>query len=309
MTFLIFFLIFLALMLVIMAFARPQSREDATERLRYLKARKSMAEENSRKDALFRKASALGQLAEDSREQLVPFATRLIPANLQETIRQKLDSAGNYDVTIEQHAVTQLLMLVSFPVGFWLLNFVLLDYPLQTMLFATPVLFGVGYYYPIIRLNTRIETRKRAIFRAFPDFLDLLTICLEAGMGMDAALHLLVAKGQPGPFKDELEKTLKEIKVGKPRVQALRDLAKRIDMKEVTSFVVAMSQVEQIGGSLSQTLRVQSDIAREARWQRAQEMAQKAPIKLLFPMMILIFPNIFMVIFGPLILSYILGRL
>jgi tight adherence protein C len=119
----------------------------------------------------------------------------------------------------------------------------------------------------------------------------------------------MIKKGQPSPLRDELSKTLQEIRVGKPRVQALKDLAKRVDMKEITSFVVAVVQAEQIGGNLSQTLKIQSEIARDARWQKAQELAQKAPIKLLFPMLLLIFPNIFLIIFGPILLGYITGKL
>jgi tight adherence protein C len=193
--------------------------------------------------------------------------------------------------------------------AFLALNLFLFKYPLTTVLYAVPALLAIGYYFPIVRLNTLVENRRRAMFRAFPDFVDLMTICLEAGMGIDAALTLMIKKGQPSPLRDELSKTLQEIRVGKPRVQALKDLAKRVDMKEITSFVVAVVQAEQIGGNLSQTLKIQSEIARDARWQKAQELAQKAPIKLLFPMLLLIFPNIFLIIFGPILLGYITGKL
>ena len=128
-------------------------------------------------------------------------------------------------------------------------------------------------------------------------------------MGLDASLNLVVRRGRDGPLKDEMEQTLKEIRVGKTRAQALKDLARRVEMKEITSFVVAVVQAEQIGSNLSQTLRVQSEIARESRWQKAQELAQKAPVKMLFPMLLLIFPNIFLMIFGPILLGFMLGRL
>jgi Flp pilus assembly protein TadB len=307
MTYLIFALFFVAVLLIVLAFAKPQSKEEASSRLQYIKARKASLEQEQR-DLQIR-AKALGQFAQDSQSRLAPFANRLLPDNLRGVIRKKLDHAGLYDVTTEQHAVQQLLFMIGLPAAFLVLNPIILRYPMSTVLYGLPVLLALGYYYPIVRLNSRIEARRREMFRAFPDFVDLLTICLEAGMGLDAALKLLTDKGQAGPLREEFAKTTKEIKVGKPRVMALRDMAKRIEMKEITSFVVALAQAEQIGGNLSQTLKVQSEIARDARWQKAQEMAQKAPVKLLFPMILLIFPNIFLIIFGPLVLDFVTGKL
>lgn len=300
MTWLIFALFFLSVMMVVLAFARPQSTEEASARLDYLRVKQGSAADSAEK---------VQRLTEKSREQLAPLATRLLPEALQAKLREKLDLAGHYDKSVSHYAVNSLLLLVGMPVGFYLLNWVLLQYETKVLLYVLPSLTALGYYYPLIRLNSQIEQRRRSIFRALPDFVDLLTICLEAGMGLDAALNLVVRKGQPGPLRDELERTLKEIRVGKTRSQAMKDMARRLDMKEVTSFVVAVVQAEQIGGNLSNTLKVQSEIARESRWQKAQEMAQKAPVKMLFPMLLLIFPNIFLMIFGPILLGFILGRL
>ncbi|MBF2055527.1 MAG: type II secretion system F family protein [Candidatus Sericytochromatia bacterium] len=298
MTWLIFALFFISIMLIVLAFARPQSSEEASARLDYLRSRQSKGESES-------KAS----FQERSREQLAPLALRMLPAGLQQTLRQKLDGAGKYDTSVAHYAVNTLILTVAMPLGFWLLNSLLLEYETSTLLYALPALAALGYYYPLIRLNSQIESRRRAMFRALPDFVDLLTICLEAGMGLDAALNLVVRKAQPGPLRDELERTIKEIRVGKTRAQALKDMARRLDMKEITSFVVAIVQAEQIGSNLSATLKVQSEITRESRWQKAQELAQKAPVKMLFPMLLLIFPNIFLMIFGPILLGFMLGRL
>jgi tight adherence protein C len=309
MTWLIYILFFMAVTMVVLAFAKPQSKEEASARLQYLKIKKGLQEDPSAKDNL-EKAKAMGQQwATDSHSQLAPIAARLLPSNLYKLIRRKLDLAGLYSTTVEIYAVNQLLYMLGFPLTFLAFNLFLFKYPFMTVIYAVPVLLAIGYYFPIVRLNTLVETRRRGIFRAFPDFVDLMTICLEAGMGIDAALTLMLKKSQPTPLRDELAKTLQEIRVGKPRVQALKDLAKRVDMKEVSSFVIAVVQAEQIGGSLSQTLKIQSEIARDARWQKAQELAQKAPIKLLFPMLLLIFPNIFLIIFGPILLGYITGKL
>lgn len=297
MTWLIFGLFFVSMMLVVMAFAKPQSTEEASARLEYLRV-KAGGEVTADKG-----------LADKGREQLVPFAQRLLPAGLKQTLRRKLDHAGLYETPVEWYAVNFLLMTLGFPLIFLVLNFVLFQYEMDVVLYAVPALAALGYYYPLIRLNSRIENRRRAIFRAFPDFVDLLTVCLEAGMGLDSGLNLVVRKAHPSPLRDELERTLKEIRVGKTRAAALKDLARRLDLKEVTSFVVAVVQAEQIGSNLSSTLKVQSEIARDSRWQMAQELAQKAPVKMLFPMLLLIFPNIFLMIFGPILLGFMTGKL
>lgn len=296
MTWLIFGLFFVSIMMVVMAFAKPQSSEEASARLEYMRVRAG-GEVSDKK------------LAERSREQLVPLAERLLPESLKLSVRKRLDAAGRYEQSVELYAVNFLITLIGFPVGFLLLNTFLLQYEGDVVLYAVPALAALGYYYPLIRLNSLIETRRRSIFRAFPDFVDLLTVCLEAGMGLDQSLNLVVRKAQPSPLRDELERTLRELRVGKTRAAALKDLARRLDMKEVTSFVVAVVQAEQIGSNLSATLKVQSEIARESRWQKAQELAQKAPVKMLFPMLLLIFPNIFLMIFGPILIAFMTGKL
>lgn len=298
MTWLIIGLFFVAVVLVVLSFAKPQSREEASARLDYLKAKQGNPA-----------AEPEIKLTQRSREQLIPLAQRFLPASLKVRLRQKLNHAGLYETSDEQYAVNFLLFTLGFPIGFIILNTFLLSYSNDTLLYAVPALAALGYFYPLIRLNSQIEARRRTIFRAFPDFIDLLTVCLEAGMGLDQALNLVVRKINPGPLQLELEFTSKEIRVGKSRAQALKDLAKRLDMREITTFVVAVVQAEQIGSNLSATLKVQSEIAREARWQKAQELAQKAPVKMLFPMLLLIFPNIFLIIFGPILLGFMLGRL
>ncbi|MGV3525202.1 MAG: type II secretion system F family protein [Candidatus Sericytochromatia bacterium] len=297
MTWLIFALFFVSVAMIVLAFAKPQSSEEASARLDYFKAR-------SGGDTPVDK-----NLAERGREQLLPLAQRLIPERLQQTLRRKLDDAGRYETPVENYMVSAIVMTVGFPVVFLILNTVLLQYGNDVLIYALPGLAILGYFFPLIRLNSLIESRRRAIFRAFPDFVDLLTVCLEAGMGLDSALNLVIRKANPSPLRDELEMTLREMRMGKTRAQALKDLARRLDMKEITSFVVAVVQAEQIGSNLSSTLKVQSEIARESRWQKAQELAQKAPVKMLFPMLLLIFPNIFLIIFGPILLGFMLGRL
>jgi tight adherence protein C len=136
---------------------------------------------------------------------------------------------------------------------------------------------------------------------AVPDTLDLLTISVKAGLGFDAALAKVVEKTK-GPLADEFARALNELRVGKQRREALRDIVARTDVRALTNFIGAIIQAEQLGVSISKVLQVQSEQLRIERRQRAEEAAAKAPIKMLFPLVGCIFPSMFIVILGPAII-------
>lgn len=163
---------------------------------------------------------------------------------------------------------------------------------------AAIILAIVGFYVPNIALSRQIGARQKAIRRALPDTLDLLTICVEAGLGFDAAMARVVDK-RSDELSAEFGRVLSEMRVGRSRRDAMRALAERTDVTDVNTFVSAIIQSEQLGVSISKILSTQSGQMRVLRRQRAQEMAQKAPIKMLFPMVFLIFPAIFVVVLGP----------
>jgi tight adherence protein C len=139
-----------------------------------------------------------------------------------------------------------------------------------------------------------------------PDALDLLTISVEAGLGFDAALSKVVEKME-GPLVDEFRQALAEVRMGRPRREALRDVAQRADAQPVSNFIGAIVQAEQLGVPIAKVLQIQSDQLRIQRRQRAEEAAAKAPVKMLFPMVGCIFPTIFIVILGPAIITVIRG--
>lgn len=162
--------------------------------------------------------------------------------------------------------------------------------------------FGaIGFFAPEFWLGRRIKKRRKALLLAVPDTLDLLTISVKAGLGFDAALAKVVEKNK-GPLADEFSRALAEIRVGKSRREALRAVVDRTDVKALTNFVGAIIQAEQLGVSISKVLEVQSNQLRIERRQRAEEMAAKAPIKMLFPLVGCIFPSMFIVILGPAII-------
>ena len=155
-----------------------------------------------------------------------------------------------------------------------------------------------GYTIPEFWLGGRVKKRQKAILMLIPDALDLLTISVRAGLGFDAALGKVTEKLK-GPLSEEFRRALAELRVGKARRDALRDIVTRTEVVPLTNFIGAIIQAEQLGVSISKVLQVQSEQLRIERRQRAEEMAAKAPIKMLFPLVGCIFPSLFIVILGP----------
>ena len=165
--------------------------------------------------------------------------------------------------------------------------------------FAMPVIgLMLGYTIPEFWLGSQVRKRQHAILLMIPDALDLLTISVRAGLGFDAALGKVVEKLN-GPLTDEFRRALAEVRVGKARREALRDIIPRTEVPPLTNFIGAIIQAEQLGVSISKVLQVQSEQLRIERRQRAETMAAKAPIKMLFPLIGCIFPSLFIVILGP----------
>lgn len=158
-----------------------------------------------------------------------------------------------------------------------------------------------GFYLPEFWLQARIASRKKKLFEGLPDALDLMVICVEAGMGLDAAIHRISQELRlTNPvLSDELKLLNLEIRAGKPRPEALRNLALRTDLEDVNSLVTLLIQTDQFGTSVAQTLRVYADSFRTRRFQRAEEIAARLPVKLIFPCVLFIFPSLFIVILGP----------
>jgi tight adherence protein C len=165
-------------------------------------------------------------------------------------------------------------------------------------LMLTVVFLLVGFMFPDLWLTSRVNRRQKGVFRAMPDALDLLTICVEAGLGFDAAMAKVQEKWD-NELALEFGRVIQEIRLGKLRRDALRDMAERAGVAELTSFVAAVIQSEQLGVSLAKVLRIQSDQMRVRRRQMAEEEAHKAPIKMIFPIALLIFPSILIVLLGP----------
>lgn len=167
--------------------------------------------------------------------------------------------------------------------------------------------FGMGYFLPSMWLGSKISGRQKEIQKAMPDALDLLVISVEAGLGFDAAVQRLTEKSDHALAR-EFRRVIAEVRMGRTRREALKDMVNRTDVPDLNAFVSAIIQADQLGVSISRVLTVQADQMRLLRRQRAEEEAAKAPLKMLFPMIMLIFPSMFIVILGPSIVSMTSGN-
>lgn len=166
----------------------------------------------------------------------------------------------------------------------------------------------LGFYLPMIWLNRVIRTRQDHVQKQLPDAMDLLTISVESGLGFDAAMGKVADKWD-NELSRAFGRTIAEIRVGKLRREALRDMAARIQVADFTNFIAAIIQADQLGVSIGKVLRIQSEQMRIKRRQRAEEKANQAPIKMLIPLTFLIFPTIFIILLGPTVLIFMDGGL
>jgi len=159
--------------------------------------------------------------------------------------------------------------------------------------------FAAGLLAPDFLIGARIQNRRRSFAKAFPDVVDLLVVSVEAGVGLDGAVQEVVRRRREDVAAQELQRVLDYIKVGMPRADAWRKLAERMPVPELSSFVAALVQAEQLGTSIAQVLRAQSDAVRLRRTLLIREQAAKMPVKMLFPMIFFVFPCVFIVVLGP----------
>jgi tight adherence protein C len=159
----------------------------------------------------------------------------------------------------------------------------------------------VGYIAPGMWLNQKVEARQQVVFETFPEAVDMMVVCVEAGLGMDAAIARTAKELETRSpiLAEELHLVTLELRVGATRERAMRGLAARTGVEEVSSFVAMMLQADKFGTSVSDSLRVQSDALRVKRRQKAEEKAAKLPVKMLFPLILCIFPSMLLVLVGP----------
>lgn len=228
-------------------------------------------------------------------------ASRFTPEGYVETVQRKLVFAGNPpSLAIDRILIYKVLGLVSVVV--WVpVVFLLLGVGGIVGVLAVALLWGASFVAPDAILNRVVEERKREIAVRLPDLLDLLVISVEAGLGFDQALDRATIS-IPSALSTEFRQVLQETRIGASRSDALRAMDERTDVPELHTFILAMLQADTFGVSISRVLRSQADDMRVMRRFRAQEQAQKAPVKMLFPLVFCVFPAVFVVIMGPALL-------
>jgi len=231
---------------------------------------------------------------------------RLTPQHNVEAMKHQLELAGNPNnwTPADFLGVRGVSTAVTFVLVF-----------LLTMVLHTPapqnILFWVGgavlgFYLPVLWLRSKIRARQHDILKSLPDALDMLCISVEAGLGFDAAMAKVIEK-----WDNELSRTFArasaEIRLGKLRRDALRDMANRCDVPDLSNFIAAVIQADQLGVSIAKVLRIQSEQMRVKRRQRAEELANQAPVKMVIPLVFLVFPSILIVLLGPAVLQFTTG--
>ena len=233
---------------------------------------------------------------------MAEFVKRFTPERTLEAARHKLDLAGNPQnwSASEFFGVRVLAAIVLAALIFVVLS--ITNAEIGMRLLMTIVFALLGFFLPALSLGSRIRSRQSSIVKSLPDALDLLTVCVEAGLGFDQAMKKVSEKWD-NELSRAFTRVLQEIQLGRMRREAMRDMANRMEVSEVTSFVAAIIQAEVLGVSMTKILRIQADQMRMRRRQRAEEKAHQASIKMIIPMVFLIFPSIWVVLLGPAILQ------
>ncbi|MBC7084395.1 MAG: type II secretion system F family protein [Bacillota bacterium] len=235
---------------------------------------------------------------------VVQFINNLIisvtPKHVVDAVREKLDVTGNpWNMTPGDYILMRVITLVIIPVAVFGLT---LGIGRSTAVMLAFVAAALGWLVPEMMMQSKKKEREKQIRKSLPDVLDLLTVSVEAGLGFDAALAKVVER-KKGPLADEFALLLQEIRMGKPRRDALREVAERVKIDDITSFIASVIQADQLGVSIANILRIQSAQVRTKRRQQAEEAGMKAPIKMLFPLIFFIFPTLFVVLLGPAIIQ------
>jgi tight adherence protein C len=284
----------LAVMLIIAGIRAPQATDSITERLAEL----GMPEEPMTLEEIEMSQRFYERIVLPFFNRVGQVAARFTPQATLESAKQRLETAGN-PMRMDPAFFLSLRFIVAVFFG-GVVFFVFLTTGRNWLqgLGLSALFMVIGFMFPNLWLTGRIRARQKSIFRAMPDALDLLTICVEAGLGFDAAMAKVNEKWDDD-LALEFGRVLQEIRLGKIRRDALRDMAERLDVSEFTSFVAAVIQSEQLGVSMAKVLRIQSDQMRVRRRQMAEEEAHRAPIKMIFPIALLIFPSILLILLGP----------
>ena len=233
-------------------------------------------------------------------QRIGEMSTSITPQKVLQDTTTKLEIAGNPGrIDASTFLASRFVVAVVFGGILFMVSLLApVKWPLGQTFLVVTIFTVLGFFFPQLWFQTRINARQKDVRKAMPDALDLLTICVEAGLGFEAAMSKVSEKWE-NELSLALLRAIREIQLGKSRRDAMRDMADRIGIPEMTSFVAAIIQSEILGVSLAKVLRIQSDQMRVKRRQRAEEQAHQAPVKMVIPLVFLIFPSIFIILLTP----------
>lgn len=255
------------------------------------------------KPPLKERVNLFKKLAANLRGKTEGYLSDKISTKKEEDLEKKLLQAGNpFGMTVIDFHVFKMALTILLPLVFGLYG-KLLGTGLGAIVMLALAGFAASQFFPSYYINSKIKIRYKQALRELPDFLDLLTVSLEAGLGFDLALNKVISK-RNGVLSSEFHISLEEIRLGKTRREALTGVKERLGFDELKSLINSILQAEKLGISMVQIFRIKSQEEREKRRQRAEEEAMKAPIKILFPLIFFIFPSLFIVILGPIVIQF-----
>jgi len=224
------------------------------------------------------------------------IAPRLKVTQMEQTHRQLQAAGQDYTLTPEEFYGLRLVSAALVAAVFILCTLMLGKLGIGTGFMC--LLFGgaLGWLYPMLWLGERRKVRQRAVVRDLPVYLDFITMSVEAGLNVTGGIEQAVAKGPPGALSQEFSRMLRDLRAGLPRSEALRRMAERMDVSQITTFTSALIQADKVGANLSDTLRSQAGQRREERFLHAEKLALEAPVKMMFPLVVFFFPLIFLFI-------------
>ncbi len=231
---------------------------------------------------------------------LVTIATHVVgPRMSSETMEKShraLQSAGQDYLVSPEELVGLRVVGAGIAMAMFMAVMLMLKPGFGSLLMAIAFGFPVGWFYPTLWLSDRRKIRVKKVIRDLPVFLDFITMSVEAGLNITGAIEQAVSKGPAGPLGQEFSRMLRDLRAGLPRSEALRRLADRMDIAQISSFTSALIQADRVGASLGDTLRAQSMQRREERFLRAEKLALEAPVKMMFPLVTCFFPLVFIVL-------------
>ncbi|MAS82707.1 MAG: secretion system protein F [Legionellales bacterium] len=229
------------------------------------------------------------------------FFVIFLPYDMVEKTEKSITSSGvSYLLTAEQYIALRIVSAIIAPLGALFVMFCLDDYQVPWII----AMALLGFMLPTIWLNDVRKKRDDAVIRTLPVYLDFLTMCVEGGLNLQGALTQAMDKGARGPLRNEFAIVLRDLRSGLSRAESLRRMSDRLKIQDITTFVSAIVQAEKMGASLANVLRVQSEQRRSERFQRAEKQAMEAPVKLVFPLVIFIFPITFIVLGFPIAMKF-----